>query len=106
MWQKSPMTFVTIILLQKSLETHLSGVEFYVVYRTDKTCSLIKIMYNEKLSENRAKSVKEYIQQKTFLKDEKIITRFFASTRPIASNNTEEGRQKNRRVEVYLYSHY
>ena len=43
------MTFVTIILLQKSLETHLSGVEFYVVYRTDKTCSLIKIMYNEKL---------------------------------------------------------
>lgn len=70
------------------------------------TDSVGKIMYNEKLSENRAKSVKEYIQQKTFLKDEKIITRFFASTRPIASNNTEEGRQKNRRVEVYLYSHY
>jgi outer membrane protein OmpA-like peptidoglycan-associated protein len=69
------------------------------------TDSVGKIIYNEKLSENRAKSVKEYIQQKTFLKDEKIITRFFASTRPIASNNKEEGRQKNRRVEVFLYSH-
>ncbi|HEX4373179.1 MAG TPA: OmpA family protein, partial [Puia sp.] len=70
------------------------------------TDSVGKITYNEKLSENRARSVKEYIQHKTFLADDKIITRFFASTRPIASNNTEEGRQKNRRVEVYLYSHY
>jgi hypothetical protein len=43
------MTFVTIFLLQKSLETHLSGVEFYVVYRTNKRCSLIKIRDNEKL---------------------------------------------------------
>ena len=28
MWQKSPMTFVTTILLQKSLETHLSEWNF------------------------------------------------------------------------------
>ena len=43
------MTFVTIFLLQKSLETYLSRMEFYVVYRTDKRCSLIKIRNNEKL---------------------------------------------------------
>ncbi len=70
------------------------------------TDSIGRIVYNEKLSENRAKSVKEYIQQKTFLTNDKITTRFFASTKPVASNSTDEGRQKNRRVEVYLYSHY
>ncbi|HLY70591.1 MAG TPA: OmpA family protein, partial [Puia sp.] len=69
------------------------------------TDSVGKINYNQKLSENRAKAVKEYIQQKTIIRDEEISTRFFAGSRPIASNNTEEGRQKNRRVEVYLYSH-
>jgi len=69
------------------------------------TDSVGKIAYNNKLSENRAKSVEDYVKQKTFLQDEKITIRFYASTRPIASNSTENGRQKNRRVEMYLYSH-
>jgi outer membrane protein OmpA-like peptidoglycan-associated protein len=69
------------------------------------TDSVGKIAYNEKLSENRAKSVENYVKQKTNLIDEKIAIKFFASTRPVASNATEAGRQKNRRVEMYLYSH-
>jgi outer membrane protein OmpA-like peptidoglycan-associated protein len=70
------------------------------------TDSVGKIAYNQKLSDNRAKSVGKYIQRKTSLKDDKIVTRFFGSNHPIASNSTDEGRQKNRRAEVYLYSHY
>jgi outer membrane protein OmpA-like peptidoglycan-associated protein len=69
------------------------------------TDSVGKISYNEKLSENRAKSVEEYVMQKTHLAVSKIIVRFYASTHPAALNNTAKGRQKNRRVEMYLYSH-
>jgi outer membrane protein OmpA-like peptidoglycan-associated protein len=70
------------------------------------TDSIGKIAYNEKLSERRATAVKEYVLQKIPGIDDKMITRFFGRTRPIASNSTQEGRQKNRRVELYLYSHY
>ncbi len=69
------------------------------------TDSVGKVAYNQKLSENRAKSVEDYVKQKTYLADEKFAIKFFASTHPIASNTTEAGRQKNRRVELYLYSH-
>jgi len=70
------------------------------------TDSVGKLSYNQKLSENRANTVAQYIRQKIFLSDDKSTIRFYASTRPIATNSTEEGRQKNRRVEIYLYSHY
>jgi len=33
---------------------------------------------------------------------EKIVVEAFADTRPIADNSTEEGRIKNRRIEVLL----
>lgn len=69
------------------------------------TDSVGKMAYNEKLSENRATAVEEYVMHKTSLPANKITIRFYASTRPAASNSTEAGRQKNRRVEVYLYSH-
>jgi outer membrane protein OmpA-like peptidoglycan-associated protein len=70
------------------------------------TDSIGKINYNQKLSENRAVTVAQYIKQKIFVPDDKLIIRFYASTKPIATNTTIEGRQKNRRVEIYLYSHY
>jgi outer membrane protein OmpA-like peptidoglycan-associated protein len=70
------------------------------------TDSIGKIAYNEKLSDKRATAVKEYVLRRILRIDDKIITRFFGVTRPIASNSTQEGRQKNRRVELYLYSHY
>jgi outer membrane protein OmpA-like peptidoglycan-associated protein len=70
------------------------------------TDSIGKTGYNQKLSENRANAVKAYIQEKTAIKEDQFITRFFASLHPVASNRTEEGRQKNRRVDLYLYSHF
>ncbi len=70
------------------------------------TDSVGKTSYNQKLSENRASTVAQYIRQKIFLPDDRLVIRFYASTRPVATNSTDEGRQKNRRVEIYLYSHY
>lgn len=53
------------------------------------------------LSEKRAKAVGNYLIKKG-VKAENIITEWFGETRPIADNNTPEGRQKNRRVEMKI----
>jgi len=55
--------------------------------------------YNLRLSENRAKSVKEYIVSKG-IDEKRIITEGFGETKPIASNETREGKAQNRRIEV------
>ena len=56
---------------------------------------------NMKLSENRAKAVKAYLVSKG-IDEKRLITEWFGQTRPIAPNNTPEGRQKNRRVEMLI----
>lgn len=66
------------------------------------TDSIHTRQYNQKLSERRASSVKEYII-KTFAVDPKRLTsRGYGEDKPIASNNTADGRAKNRRIETNL----
>jgi outer membrane protein OmpA-like peptidoglycan-associated protein len=55
--------------------------------------------YNDELSHRRAASVVEYIVKKGIAKN-RLESAGFGSLFPIASNNTEEGRQKNRRIEI------
>lgn len=55
--------------------------------------------YNEKISLTRAANVELYLLNRGI--DKKLIkVRAFGRTRPVASNKTEEGRYKNRRVEL------
>ncbi|POY39168.1 flagellar motor protein MotB [Solitalea longa] len=54
--------------------------------------------YNMDLSKRRAASVKKALV-KAGAKSGNITTKGYGETRPVASNDTEEGRQKNRRVE-------
>ena len=51
------------------------------------------------LSEKRVKAVKKYLVSKGVAAD-KVMAEWFGQTVPIADNNTNEGRQKNRRVEM------
>jgi outer membrane protein OmpA-like peptidoglycan-associated protein len=53
------------------------------------------------ISDLRAKEVKTYLVKKG-VDESKIVTTPFGSTKPIASNKTKAGRQKNRRVEIKL----
>ncbi len=55
--------------------------------------------YNQKLSENRAKAVMNYFIEKGIDAD-RFSTIGYGYTRPIASNETSTGRDRNRRVEL------
>ena len=66
---------------------------------TDSTASNA---YNQKLSEKRANSVRQYIIDKFGIDGSRLTAKGYGEDRPIASNNTEEGKQKNRRVEAVI----
>lgn len=55
---------------------------------------------NQQLSENRAASVKAFLVEKCGLPPGIITVKGYGATVPKASNETEEGRLENRRVEV------
>lgn len=57
--------------------------------------------YNQTLSERRAQSVRDYFVQQG-IPSASIEAHGFGKTEPIASNDTAEGRQQNRRVELVL----
>ena len=55
--------------------------------------------YNQKLSERRSEAVVNYMVDRG-IKRERLTTKGFGETQPTAPNDTLEGRQKNRRVEL------
>lgn len=57
--------------------------------------------YNEKLSQNRAITVQQYLISKGISNDV-IKIQSFGKEQPTATNDNEEGKQKNRRVEVMV----
>jgi|GEM_PF-409922 len=54
---------------------------------------------NMALSQGRVDAVRKYLIEKFDLTDERLIAKGYGETKPIASNETEEGMAKNRRVE-------
>ncbi len=69
------------------------------------TDSVGTFAYNRQLAANRATNVATYVQQKAHTPEARIQVHSYAYLRPRATNATPQGRQKNRRVEVYLYTH-
>jgi outer membrane protein OmpA-like peptidoglycan-associated protein len=55
---------------------------------------------NQKLSEARASSVIDYLSTREGIEPDRMMPKGLGKSHPIASNDTEEGRQKNRRVQV------
>jgi len=56
--------------------------------------------HNQVLSENRANSVKNFLVSQGVTAE--ITTKGYGESKPVASNDTVEGKQKNRRVEIII----
>ncbi|MGE4491087.1 MAG: OmpA family protein [Syntrophotalea sp.] len=67
---------------------------------TGHTDSKGKDAYNQRLSERRAEAVRQALINNYGLDPAKLKSRGYGETRPVASNDTEEGRYMNRRVEL------
>ena len=57
--------------------------------------------YNQQLSERRANAVAAYLKTRS-VRSDRIITVGAGESHPVASNDTPDGRQRNRRVELTL----
>ena len=71
--------------------------KFYIVGHTDNTGLLAE---NMKLSESRAKSVMDKLVTEYSINPSQLISYGVSSLAPVASNQTDEGKAKNRRVEI------
>jgi OOP family OmpA-OmpF porin len=86
-----PMLDDSVLILKKNPEMTVE-----IDGHTDSTGTA---KYNMNLSERRAKSVMKYFVDKG-VEAERLTTKGFGFTKPAASNDTKEGRTKNRRVEL------
>jgi len=59
--------------------------------------------YNQELSERRARSAGDFLMDRG-VSDDRLLMAGKGETEPVASNETEEGRQQNRRVEIAIYA--
>src|SRR4029453_9885815 len=58
--------------------------------------------YNQRLSEDRARSVASYLKEAGAAGARLCSVQGFAETQPVASNDSPAGRQRNRRVELVI----
>ena len=58
--------------------------------------------HNKTLSDERAKAVMEHLVSKEGVAPARLVSKGWGAEKPIASNDTEEGREKNRRVEFLV----
>jgi outer membrane protein OmpA-like peptidoglycan-associated protein len=56
---------------------------------------------NMQISQKRANAIKTYLIEKG-VSEKRIIAKGYGETVPVADNNTEEGRTRNRRIEIRL----
>lgn len=57
---------------------------------------------NQSLSEARAKAVREHLVSRGSVEGDRLVSQGFGASKPIADNDGEEGREKNRRVEFNI----
>lgn len=82
----------------KIMEDHPEILKIEIQGHTD---SNGKKAHNQKLSTDRAASVKAYLVGKG-IAEKRMVSKGFGQDKPIADNKTDEGRAQNRRVEIHI----
>jgi outer membrane protein OmpA-like peptidoglycan-associated protein len=97
---KSNLNIYTLINLKKFAEIikKYPNTNILIEGNTD---SIGKDDHNMELSMKRANAVGDYLVQQK-VDSNRITTKWYGKTKPIADNETEEGRQQNRRVEITI----
>lgn len=91
-----PESEPTLVEMSKLLKSH-PGLDVYIVGHTDNTGTFD---HNMKLSQERAVSVVGALTGKHGIPAARLKAMGVASLAPVASNKTEDGKAKNRRVEL------
>lgn len=86
-----------------SIADEINKIEYKKIIVNGYTDSLGTQVYNFKLSSKRAETIANYLILKDKIPKEKIGYHGQGENDPISTNNTPEGRQKNRRVEIIIY---
>jgi outer membrane protein OmpA-like peptidoglycan-associated protein len=93
-----PENYMLLSKVQRAVET-FDGPSIVIEGHTDSTG---KDEANQILSEQRAKAVRDYLVANKTIPADKIHFTGYGSTRPLASNATQEGRAINRRIDVLI----
>lgn len=87
-------TLDNVVVIMKNFPTE----RFHIAGHSDNTFTE---EFNQTLSENRANNVRNYLISKG-INPGRLTAKGYGESRPIASNDLEEGRTRNRRVEIIL----
>lgn len=90
-YKKDLKKIIEFLLSDKSINIEIAG-------HTDNIGDQFK---NQKLSEKRARSVKEFLV-KNGIREERIICIGYGELQPIVNNSNNESRAKNRRIEIRI----
>lgn len=82
----------------KALEDHPEILRIQIGGHTDARAGK---RYNKGLSKERASSVRQYLIDHG-IAGRRLVAKGFGETKPLGSNKTDEGREKNRRVEFKI----
>lgn len=85
--------------MARELASRGKAIRLTIEGHTDSTGSDAR---NQALSEARAGAVAEYLERQLGLPPGSMTRRGFGATRPVASNDTAEGRARNRRVDLLV----
>jgi outer membrane protein OmpA-like peptidoglycan-associated protein len=102
-FDKSVIRSSDIAELQKAVD-FVKKYEGYKISIEGHTDSIGTEQYNQRLSERRAAAVRDYLLKQGVADGARIKSAGYGKSKPIADNETEEGRFQNRRVEILILS--
>lgn len=95
-------------ILRSSSYTYLERLYEYLQNNPDKQVTIAGHTdntgteeYNQSLSQRRAQAVRDYLVRRG-IASSRITVKGYGTSKPVAQNETEGGRQKNRRVEITI----